>query len=82
MNRPLVSPFRAILIAAALLPVAGFLTLLLAPLWRAIEARTGLEAIGHSGPAGWCYGAVYCTLLAVFTVVAVMRRRRPAPRVA
>jgi hypothetical protein len=41
-------------------------TLMLLPLWRWLEAATGIESIGHSGPAAWCYAA---TALAFFAVV-------------
>lgn len=41
------------------IPVAAILTILLAPLWSWIEATYGIESIGHSGPADWCFQAVY-----------------------
>lgn len=41
------------------MPVAFIATLVLLPLWRWIEADLGIEAIGHSGPADWCYLSVY-----------------------
>ena len=44
-------------------PVSAGLTLVLSPFWRWIEARSGLEAIGHSGPAGWCYLSLYIVVL-------------------
>ncbi|MGY3266433.1 hypothetical protein [Lysobacter sp. HA35] len=52
---------RATHVALALLvtlPVALVATFALAPLWRWIDAHAGIEAIGHSGPAAWCFGAV------------------------
>lgn len=39
-------------------------TLLALPLWSWIEARWGIEAVGHSGPAEWCYVAAWLVLLA------------------
>jgi hypothetical protein len=41
------------------LPLAGIGTLLGIPFWRWLEERTAIESIGHSGPAGWCFVAVY-----------------------
>jgi hypothetical protein len=43
-------------------PVSVFLTLLLLPLWRWIEANGHVEAMGHSGPAGWCFVATYAVV--------------------
>jgi hypothetical protein len=41
------------------MPVTVLLTILLAPLWTWIEATYGIESIGHSGPADWCFEAVF-----------------------
>ncbi|PWT73537.1 MAG: hypothetical protein C5B46_05240 [Proteobacteria bacterium] len=49
-----------------LAPVAAIVTFLLSPLWSWIEATFGLESIGHSGPADWCFVAVYTLLVGVF----------------
>ena len=50
------------------LPLAGVSTLVLLPLWSWLEATAGIESVGHSGPAAWCYQAVYaaCVLLVGF----------------
>jgi hypothetical protein len=61
--------------ALALLPVAVAVTLLLVPLWRRLEASTGIESIGHSGPADWCFWLVYALLLAGAALVAPWLRR-------
>ncbi|HMI90901.1 MAG TPA: hypothetical protein VK509_06030 [Polyangiales bacterium] len=44
-------------------PLAVMLTWMLLPFWDWLEASTGLESRGHSGPSGWCYLAVYGVLL-------------------
>jgi len=49
----------AAVLALAAMPAAFIVTLLLTPLWSWIEATYGVEAIGHSGPADWCFLAVY-----------------------
>jgi hypothetical protein len=61
--------------ALALLPVAVAVTFLLVPLWRRLEASTGIESIGHSGPADWCFWLVYALLLAGAALVAPWLRR-------
>ena len=54
-------------VLVACVPLSALLTLAALPLWRWIEARTGIESIGHSGPAGWCWLAtlVLCLALAL-----------------
>ena len=46
------------------LPIAFIVTFLLSPLWSSLEARYGIESMGHSGPADWCFEAVYAILVA------------------
>ena len=40
-------------------PTSVLLTLLLLPLWRGLEQNFGIESVGHSGPAEWCFGAMF-----------------------
>jgi hypothetical protein len=47
------------------LPVAFVLTMMLVPVWSAIESRWGIESVGHSGPAAWCYGVVFAGVAAI-----------------
>jgi hypothetical protein len=48
----------------AAVPAASIVTLLLYPLWSWIEATYGIESVGHSGPADWCFMVVYGVFLA------------------
>ena len=50
-------------------PIAVIGTFLLMPLWRWIERVWALEAIGHSGPATWCFVATYGVALATMLLV-------------
>ena len=59
-----------VLAALLIVPLAIGVTLLMMPFFSWIEARFGIEAVGHSGPAEWCYATVYVTMLAVLSVVA------------
>ena len=45
-------------------PVALAVTLLLYPVWSWLERTTGIESVGHSGPAGWCYLAIWVPMAA------------------
>ncbi|HYN10347.1 MAG TPA: hypothetical protein VES67_23370 [Vicinamibacterales bacterium] len=49
-------------------PLAILTTILAMPFFAWVEARFGIEAVGHSGPAEWCYVSVYVTMLAAFTL--------------
>ena len=67
-------------IVALSLPVTFFLTMVLTPVWSEIERRWGIESVGHSGPAGWCFLAVFaCVVTLSLTVYAVRTRRGAAP---
>jgi hypothetical protein len=64
---------KIILILLIALPVSFAVTILALPLWKWIESATGIESIGHSGPASWCYWTTY----AIFGVAGVMAWGRP-----
>ena len=51
------------------------LTILCFPLWSWFESRTGIEAVGHSGPAGWCYATTFAVVLVVALMTLLARRR-------
>ena len=49
------------------IPVTFVLTLMLLPVWSSIERRSGIESVGHSGPAEWCFWVVFgCVVLISF----------------
>lgn len=56
-------------VALISIPIALLLTLLLVPFWSWLEATTGYESIGHSGPAGWCVLVVYFVVLTIAGVI-------------
>jgi len=66
------------LITVVAAPLALVLTFLLSPLWRWIESVSGIESMGHSGPANWCFVAVFLGVLpfAWGTWFVVGRRKR------
>jgi len=66
-------------IVALSLPVTFYLTMVLMPLWSEIERRWGIESVGHSGPADWCFLTVFaCVVTISLTVYAVRTRGAPA----
>jgi len=69
--------FVSAALLAACLPVVFIVTLLLLPLWSWIEATYGIESVGHSGPADWCFWLVF-GMIAVPLILAVFAYgRRP-----
>jgi hypothetical protein len=72
---------RAATIAGILvldLPVTFVLTMMLVPLWSAIERRWGIESVGHSGPALWCYAAVLACVVVLSLGTYAIRSSRAA----
>ena len=73
-------------ILVACLPLAALGTFALTPLWRWTESALGIESIGHSGPAGWCFLATYAACLALAGAGwagtrSLARAENPGPRV-
>lgn len=63
------------LTALVIAPLSVLITYLLAPLWRWIEASTGIDALGERGPALWCFVLVF-VVQAAFGAAAVLREAR------
>lgn len=58
------------------IPVAMLVTIIMFPFWSWVESGFGIESIGHSGPAEWCYWASYIIiLLGAFLIWRVIRRK-------
>ena len=53
--------FLSIVVISAPLSIVG--TMLLRPAWSWLESAAGIEAIGPSGPAEWCYLLVFAVLV-------------------
>ncbi len=69
-------------VALIAIPVALLLTLLLIPFWSWLEATTGYESIGHSGPAGWCVLVVYFVIVTIGGVIWSRLEKRKRNRAA
>lgn len=80
MKRALTTIALALLFAVVALPLSAMMTLALLPLWRVVEERYGIESVGHSGPADWCFILIYALWLTAGTVVFALRGRRRRTR--
>jgi hypothetical protein len=76
MSRPLrlFLTLCAVVVAAA--PLSIVATILLFPFWSWLEASTGFESVGHSGPAVWCYATVFVVLAVSGSLVVFARDRK------
>ena len=62
--------------AFVIAPLSVLVTILLSPLWRWVESEFGVESIGHSGPAGWCYLLVFLAQSALGAGIVVHEARK------
>jgi len=71
---------RTSMISLALLvlciPLAAAVTIALLPVWSRLEARFAIEAVGHSGPAEWCYAVAYAGCVIVMASGVLWGRHR------
>jgi uncharacterized membrane protein len=51
------------LITVLALPLTLILTFILSPFWNWFETVSGIESMGHSGPANWCFVAMLLVVL-------------------
>lgn len=88
MGNGIVRPgVRFLLVAVGILavsaPVSIVATVALFPFWRWLEENFHLESVGHSGPAEWCYLAIYLACAALGASLFLLRRekdpRKPLP---
>jgi len=61
---------------AAGIPLGVVVTWLLLPLWRWLEATLHVEAIGHSGPAEWCYVVTMTVTSLIVLAIWMLTARR------
>ena len=62
----------AVAVGVLCVPLTLLITIALSPLWSWIEAHFGVESMGHSGPANWCFLAVY--FFCFVSVLAIIRK--------
>lgn len=48
-----------LLVLGLSLPAGFLLTIATWRFWGWFEAKTGIESLGHSGPAEWCFWVIY-----------------------
>jgi phosphotransferase system glucose/maltose/N-acetylglucosamine-specific IIC component len=65
-----------IVCALLTLPLAFILTFMLSPFWNWFEGVSGIESLGHSGPANWCFVGVYAVLFSIFVIYERIRHGR------
>ena len=63
------NPIAATIILLISMVSGVVLALLLSPFWNWFEAMSGIESIGHSGPANWCYFSTIIFSLIAMTLL-------------
>jgi len=54
-----------LIIFVVAIPLTLILTFVLSPFWNWFETVSGIESMGHSGPASWCFIAVFVITLSL-----------------
>lgn len=62
-------------IFAIAVPLSILITILLSPFWSWFEASTGIESLGHSGPAEWCYLVIFLLFVAAVATTFLIYQR-------
>jgi hypothetical protein len=62
-------------IFAISVPLSILITILLSPFWSWFEASTGIESLGHSGPAEWCYLVIFLLFVAAVATTFLIYQR-------
>lgn len=71
--KPFLTGLREFAILLVLAPVSFLLVLINFPFWSWFEKHTGIESMGHSGPADWCFIAGYVFAVAVYLAYRLSR---------
>jgi len=53
-------------------------TILTARFWGWFEDRTGIESLGHSGPADWVYVFLWVVWTAILLAIWMWQKKNPA----
>jgi hypothetical protein len=74
----LTGAFVGLAVCLVAMPIAVITTIVLMPFWSWLEATIDIEAVGHSGPAGWCYLFIYVIVVSLAGVIwsAIIRHRQ------
>jgi hypothetical protein len=68
--------FEYLILVIAAFPLTFIVTFLLMPLWNWVESDLGIGAVGHSGPADWCFLTVFSVSLGAGLLLKVRHHRR------
>lgn len=69
MKRPVYFILSITAIILISVPLSIFITLLLFSFWSWLESSTGIESLGHSGPAEWCFVVTFLILVSIITTI-------------
>ena len=76
MGRGLNLSLKLLGVVVIVAPLSIVTTILLWPFWSWLEASTRIESLGHSGPAEWCYVAVFLAIATSGALIVLIRHFR------
>ena len=76
LSERILGSLKAILLLLLAFPIAVVATLIAYPFWKWFENTTNIESYGHSGPAEWCYLAMYTLVMLLFTALWARAERK------
>jgi predicted PurR-regulated permease PerM len=57
------------------IPSSIIITIILNPVWSWLEMSTGIESMGHAGPAEWCYMLIFFLLILGATIIILISKQ-------
>jgi hypothetical protein len=67
---------RLVLAQIAALPLSFFVIIALVPALRSLEGSTGIELVGHSGPADWVIALIWAVISILISATLLVNRKQ------
>ena len=75
MNKTIRTILLSVIALVVTAPLSIIVTVVLFPFWSWLESSSGIESVGHSGPADWCYLFIFVALLTVLAATLMLKIR-------
>ena len=75
MNKTIRTILLSVIALVVTAPLSIVVTVVLFPFWSWLESSSGIESVGHSGPADWCYLFIFVVLLTVLAATLMLKVR-------
>ena len=75
MNKTIRTILLSVIALVVAAPLSIVVTVVLFPFWSWLESSSGIESVGHSGPADWCYLFIFVALLSLLAATLMLKIR-------